>query len=196
MLLQKAIEKYGRENFKREILFECSSKEEMDAKEAEIVNEEFLKRDDIYNLKQGGIGGWDYITEKRKSNDERKKWGESVSEGMKRAWSEHPETFKTSNIHKIDPLAFKGKHHSEITKRRMSERHKGSGNHNFGKVWIYNESLNEKIMVSKNQLDSFLHDGWILGRTKQKKIDETRPSHFRCWINNGTESKFVLKSEQ
>ena len=33
----------------------------MDNKEAEIVNEEFLKRDDVYNLKLGGEGGWDYL---------------------------------------------------------------------------------------------------------------------------------------
>ena len=60
-LLRRAIEKYGEENFKREILFECSTREEMNAKEAELVNEEFLKRDDVYNLKQGGEGGWDYL---------------------------------------------------------------------------------------------------------------------------------------
>lgn len=59
-LLRRAIEKYGLENFKREILFECSSKEEMDAKEAELVNEEFLKHKDVYNIKLGGQGGWDY----------------------------------------------------------------------------------------------------------------------------------------
>ena len=31
ILLRRAIEKYGEENFKREILFECSSVEEMNA---------------------------------------------------------------------------------------------------------------------------------------------------------------------
>ena len=61
ILIQRAIEKYGKENFKREILFECSTREEMNAKEAELVNEDFLKRDDIYNLKQGGAGGFDFI---------------------------------------------------------------------------------------------------------------------------------------
>ena len=62
-LLRRAIKKYGEENFKREILFECSTIEEMNAKEAELVNEEFLKRDDVYNIKLGGNGGFDYINE-------------------------------------------------------------------------------------------------------------------------------------
>ena len=66
ILIRRAIEKYGKENFKREILFECSTREEMNAKEAELVNEEFLKRNDVYNLKQGGEGGWDFINEARR----------------------------------------------------------------------------------------------------------------------------------
>jgi len=55
--LQKSIREYGIENFKREILFECSSIEEAYAKEAEIVNEEFIKREDVYNLCKGGLQG-------------------------------------------------------------------------------------------------------------------------------------------
>lgn len=56
-----AIEKYGIENFEKTILFECSSEEEMNKKEAEIVNEDFIARDDVYNIKLGGEGGWDEV---------------------------------------------------------------------------------------------------------------------------------------
>jgi len=53
----RAIKKYGVENFKKEILFECSSPEELNAKERELVNEEFINRKDTYNLVLGGIQG-------------------------------------------------------------------------------------------------------------------------------------------
>ena len=59
--IRRAIKKYGLENFEKTILFECKSEEEMNAKEAEIVNEDFIARDDVYNIKLGGDGGWDYL---------------------------------------------------------------------------------------------------------------------------------------
>lgn len=48
---------HGIENFEKKILFECASEEEMDKKEAEIVNEEFVAREDTYNITLGGSGG-------------------------------------------------------------------------------------------------------------------------------------------
>jgi len=56
-LLKKAIEKHGKKNFKREILHVFETQEEATKKEREIVNEEFIERDDVYNLCLGGFGG-------------------------------------------------------------------------------------------------------------------------------------------
>ena len=47
-ILNKAIEKYGVDKFK---------------KETEIVDDEFVARLDTYNIKLGGQGGWDYIND-------------------------------------------------------------------------------------------------------------------------------------
>lgn len=52
---QKAVKKYGTDAFKRSILFIYDSEEEAYAKEAEIVNIEFIKQSHVYNATVGGI---------------------------------------------------------------------------------------------------------------------------------------------
>ena len=54
--LKIAIEKYGRANFIRATLAEFSSAEEAYLAETNMVNEEFIKRPDTYNMKIGGMG--------------------------------------------------------------------------------------------------------------------------------------------
>ena len=53
-LIKKAIKKYGCENFIRTILCFCDNRDSMFKKEAEIVNNVFVVRDDTYNLIIGG----------------------------------------------------------------------------------------------------------------------------------------------
>jgi hypothetical protein len=55
--LKRSIKKYGVENFKREVLHNFDNEKDMKEKEKEIVNEQFLKRTDVYNLILGGQGG-------------------------------------------------------------------------------------------------------------------------------------------
>ena len=50
----KAVKKYGKQNFKREILEFCLSYEELLEKEKSYVTEEWVKNGDNYNLKTGG----------------------------------------------------------------------------------------------------------------------------------------------
>ncbi len=54
--LHKAFKKYGIDNFERIVLYNFDTFEEMFAKEAELVNEEFVKRKDVYNIMLGGYG--------------------------------------------------------------------------------------------------------------------------------------------
>jgi hypothetical protein len=52
--IKKSIKEFGKENFEKIILYNFDTKEEMLDKERELVNEEFIKRNDTYNICLGG----------------------------------------------------------------------------------------------------------------------------------------------
>lgn len=55
--IKKAIIKYGKENFKKEILLHCNNLKELNEKETEIINESAVNDPNSYNLVLGGQGG-------------------------------------------------------------------------------------------------------------------------------------------
>lgn len=59
--LQYAVKKYGTANFKRVVLKTFETLEEAYKLEAELVDHDFIKRKDTYNVKLGGIGGSSYF---------------------------------------------------------------------------------------------------------------------------------------
>jgi len=67
--LRYAIEKYGIENFTKEIIeFFDTSDEALDF-ESEIVTEKLVLDKNCYNLIKGGMGGWDYVNKNRKNSE-------------------------------------------------------------------------------------------------------------------------------
>ena len=166
--IKRAIAKYGINNFKKEILYEFSSAEEMYAKEFEIVTEEFLKGN-VYNLKIGGEGGWDHICNSpnfasicssgvRESNLRRdySKVSQKVSESMKIQWE---------NGTRKPTFGFLGKLHNKETKKKISDSAKinssGKRNSQFGTMWIH--SLDEKVSKRIKKTDP-IPEGWFKGR--------------------------------
>jgi hypothetical protein len=75
--LKCAISKYGKENFKKEILFIFDNEEDMNKKEIELITEEFVKRNDTYNVGVGGEGG-SHFKGKKHSEETIKKIKESI----------------------------------------------------------------------------------------------------------------------
>ena len=59
--ISRAILKYGKNNFSREILYECLSEDEMYEKEKQIVDEFVVQDENSYNLKIGGTSNFYYV---------------------------------------------------------------------------------------------------------------------------------------
>ena len=80
-VIRRAIDKHGIENFTKVILETFENAEAMYAREAQVVNEEFLLREDVYNLRRGGQGGWDFLNKNGLNNST--KTPEQLSKGGK-----------------------------------------------------------------------------------------------------------------
>ena len=123
-LLKKAIEKHGIENFQKTIIESFSSSEEMFKREKEIVNEHFLSRHDIYNLKLGGEGGFDWIN----SSDLPKMKGKNHSEETKKKIGERirgKKNIKLSERNKERSKDF-WKEHGKIMSKSLKGKEKSS----------------------------------------------------------------------
>jgi hypothetical protein len=179
--LRHAFEKHGIENFTKEILYVFDTPEQMYAKEAELVNEDFIAESNTYNLKVGGFGGFDYINSTGKNlygmNGKTPNVKDNFIRGRqtqqeKRKDKEWFEKYKKNQSESIKKLyengyqnPFKGKTHTEETKEKISKKssinQKGEGNSQFGKRWIHSLELKQSKKIKK---DEPLPNGWIEGR--------------------------------
>ncbi len=181
--LQHAIEKYGVEAFEKTVLETFESADAMYAREAEVVDEAFLAREDVYNLKVGGSGGWDYVNNHIQSKSWRRMGGIAVKmqcRGIfgsdstirdrarqtlreKRLGLFNPEVQKCGAAIG-QPLAVHAALSEESrTKRKATltsiQHQQGERNSQFGKRWITNGVDN--AIVHKDQP---IPGGWRLGR--------------------------------
>ena len=166
-IIKQAIKKYGLSNFRKEILEKFDNCESMLNRESEIVNEEFLSMDNVYNVKLGGSGGFDYIN-KNKLNLTKEileKRGKSISEHFEN----NPRMIGT----------FTGKNHTENTKLVISEKRKlffeNGGQHPKG---MADKKHNEK---TKKHLSEIMKlNSSLIGK---KGLDH--PAGGKKWYNDG-----------
>lgn len=174
--LSEDIEKYGIDNFKKEILYYLDSEKEMYEKERELVNEDFIKLDETYNKIPGGSGSFTEINLRRLNiygkNGHIGYGGENLIPYYGWKSCKTPEIYKKigNTISKrikngeIEP-GFLNKTHKEDTKKVIGNKskihQKGSGNSQFGTKWIHSIDLklNKKI-----QTEDPIPEGWIKGR--------------------------------
>jgi hypothetical protein len=194
--LTLAIEKYGVKSFERIILHTFTTPEEMFKKESEIVNKEFLKRLDVYNIVEGGFGGYNKGTT-----------------GLKHL--HHPESNKRCAVHpNAIPIMLTegwviGRNMSsttdtiwiykDIEKKMISPDNLSNyikegwkkglpKSPTQGKVWIYHPESGEYSLCEPAELTVKLSNGWI-----KKKWAPVKKG--AAWVNNGVDNLRISKDE-
>lgn len=167
---------HGPENFTKEILEIFGLRREAYALEAELVAP-LLGTPGCLNLHPGGHGGFGYINHRGVNNREnltnRFRPGEPLPHGVierrTQAWARRFQADPALQNTLRQALtkataAWTGNHHTESTRKAISDTHKGSGNWMFGRCWIFNPSTGKSMTVLKSDLDSHIAAGWVAGR--------------------------------
>jgi len=166
--LRSAIKKYGRNSFKKEVLFVFDDKKSMDLKEKEILSSELIKNENCYNMKPGGEGG------SFKGVNKNTKW---INNGVLN---------KKITISENIP---EGWCFGLISKRTQKP---SGGKKSKGKIWITNGV--ENTMIFPNHT---IPEGWYKGRNKafsenkDKFKNGGKCTKGKIWINNGITNKRI-----
>lgn len=165
--LWRRIQKYGRENFVKEILEFFENAELKFLKEKEIVNEQFLQDPLCMNLKEGGSGGFSSKEHLKKAVDASVTW-------LKESWTkkEYREkqinAIRKSNLKRKEegkwkPLDWTGrKHKSETIDKLKKSKNIGTQNSQYGTCWVTNGIDVKKI--KRSELKYWNDLGWRSGR--------------------------------
>lgn len=164
ILLERAIIKYGKENFRKEILEKCISKNDLDLKEIYWIQKLDSTNKEIgYNISSGGSGG-NTISNHPKNTEFRKFLSERNKEFYKEK-SNHPmfgkiQTPESNEKRRNSILGIK---RSKETRNKQSKSALGKNNSAYGKIWIHNKKIIKNKLIDPNEYQNYLKNGWEKG---------------------------------
>ena len=192
-----AIKKYGIENFKKEVLYYCSSMDDMASKEAGVVTEDFVKRSDTYNMHKGGPGGWDHYNGSKEHIENSRKGGlkaaKILNEKILQERASNTEWWQ--NWHSKVIAANKTKNSNgwsnftpeEYKQQRLRKSLDSAGEKNsqFGRIWISNVLTKE---VKRATINDIIPEGWVRGKKGH--------SPKKLWVNNSIKEHHILLEKE
>ena len=179
--LRSDIKKFGKDNFKREILASDLTEEDAYNMEQELIHKyRTIDSDSIYNISNGGKGNPGYHhthTDEAKRKIREASLGRHHTEEAKK---------KLSDARKGEGNPMYGKHPSEETRRKLSESHMGKFIRNRKK---YIDTHRKRIMcietgkIYESIGDAAKDTGWstsYISSVCSGKRSATGPYHWRC----------------
>lgn len=172
-LIKAAIKKYGVENFKKEILAQFESADEMFNEEKNLISQ--LSPE--YNLHPGGNGGWEYINKNKLAPGwkyvntnglHNRSLGGRNNLGRKNSLESR---LRMSAAQRKSP-SFLGKQHTDETKKKIGQKNSlnqaGANNSQFGTMWITNGQDSKKVSSRDEIPPNWRQGRIILSKNKQE----------------------------
>jgi hypothetical protein len=185
--LWRSIKKYGRENFKIEILEFCSDRESLKKRERELINEEMLVDPMCMNLTLGGDGSWVGCNKKltkehyfnlgklggfanldKLSDDSLKRINDGCKKGGAKAFKGLWRTNRKLML-EITNRAIIAANSQESNEKRKNtlkaiNHQQGDKNSQYNTCWIFNISLKRSKKIKREDIEKYLIEGWTKGR--------------------------------
>jgi group I intron endonuclease len=186
VLLSKAIKKYGKENFIKEIIEVCSTKKELNEREKYWINRlESIDNSIGYNIAEGGMGGNTY-------NDEIKK---RISDLMKK------KVFSEETRKKMSLSRKNKSYHTKESKEKISKTHKGKklSKEHIEKLREYGKQSSKSKEFLEQQ--GLIQNYWPKGtkhtdESKQKMSEYHKVNPVRYWLGKKRSSETIEKAKQ
>ena len=181
VFLRNSVRKHGIETHICVIVEFCDDREALAKREAEIITEELLKDPLCMNLNLGGMGSW-AILNKAKTQEERFMLGKiggftkltaeqrraagriGGTKAMTHLWL----TSRDSMAQHLANAQLAAAGEESISKRIATfadiKHQQGESNSQFGTVWIHSLELKLSKKIKRDDLQSLLSDGWLVGR--------------------------------
>ncbi len=162
-----SINKYGVENFKKEILFIYDNEKDMYEKEKELVQEEILKDKKCLNLKVGGFGGFSYINNNnikkfhsKKHTDKTKKILREKALNKKHTKEIKEKIKEIENKRKLEEVDYyeKKRKAGKCRWKNYEKKPVVECKSRKGRVWVNNGKDSKMFHVED------IPEGWIRGR--------------------------------
>lgn len=212
--LSKDLGIYGRDNFKKEILKFFDTRKEALEMEADLVNTDFILRDDIYNINEGGktnTTGLVPVRDKEGNTfmcsklDPRYISGEYVHviKGHKYNFSQKKRRERASRVSRLNSNTRKvtdGVHNRSIKADKVEEFLKNNPEWYYGQTQHWTED--SKYRASHNGKHKAIIERAAYRREHIKEIKEQARIERKkiikpkmTWVTNGTTNKKIIAAE-
>jgi len=195
--LKRSQKKYGIENFTKDVLFIFNTSDEMYKKEAEIVTKSFCMEQTNYNVRVGGIGGFNHYNGTDQHKESAKKGGRIAAQKTNAFvkeqkanntiwWQNRLKSMTDANRKKAGTGLCNGwRNYTEEEKvarrSQLSQMQKGTGNSQYGKYWISHPETKEILRINK---DDTIPEGWVRGKKGHVPT--------RIWVHNGMTEHYIF----
>lgn len=192
IILKQAINKNGRNNFKKEILYICHSEEELCSKEKEFIKMyNATENTNFYNIHEGGSGGntrKGYTEEemnlfKLKMKTARKNYShsEETRKKISDAWNNRENHMKQEEYREMFRVRMSGKNNpmygsklSEEQKLKLLNSHNGFFAYNKGKTMSDDQKQKISETMKKAWENEKNREKWIASKIGKTRTDETK----------------------